>query len=206
MPRLTSASEAAATDRPGASEDAPEAALVARAKRDRHAFAPLYAAYFDRVYAYCWRRLGSAEAAADATSLVFAKALAALPRCHDTSFRPWLFTIAHNVVTDVYRAPGATEPLAAAAGLHDAVPSPEEQVLRAEERQGVRDLLHRLTPDQRAVVELRLAGLTGQEISAVLGKSRSAVDTTQHRAIARLRVLLGVAAAPGRKGPGHDRA
>jgi len=29
-----------------------ETMLVARAKRDRNAFAPLYIAYFDRVYAY----------------------------------------------------------------------------------------------------------------------------------------------------------
>ena len=48
-----------------------DAADVARARDDRQAFAPLYVRYFDRVYGYCYRRLGSAEDAADATSLVF---------------------------------------------------------------------------------------------------------------------------------------
>jgi hypothetical protein len=47
------------------------------------------------------------EAAEDATSLVFAKALAGLPsyRADGATFRSWLFTIAHNVVID---APGAS--------------------------------------------------------------------------------------------------
>lgn len=206
MPRLnrTSSDDAITTIDPAASGAVDDAAIVARAKRDRQAFAPLYETYFDRIYAYCWRRLGTTDAAADATSLIFAKALAALDRCDDWSFRSWLFAIAHNVVTDVYRTHRVTEPLTAAGGLSDGSPTPEERLLATEERQRVRLLLGALSADQRAVVELRLSGLTGQEISAVLGKSRTAIDSTQHRAIARLRVLLGVESAPGRKGQGDD--
>ena len=70
------------------------------AQRDPYAFALLYTRYLDPIHRYCYRRLGSREAAEDATSLVFAKALSALPRYHDTSFRSWLFTIAHHVVID----------------------------------------------------------------------------------------------------------
>ena len=57
-----------------------EALLVARAQRDPAAFAPLYEAYFDAVYRYCYHRLGDWSAAEDAASLVFTNALAALPR------------------------------------------------------------------------------------------------------------------------------
>jgi DNA-directed RNA polymerase specialized sigma24 family protein len=46
-------------------------------------------------------------------------------------------------------------------------------------------------------VELRLAGLTGPEIREALGRSRSWVDTTQFRAIQRLRKVL----APSPEGP-----
>lgn len=79
-----------------------DAWLVAEAKQDPHAFAPLYTRYFDLVYRYGVRRLGVTEAAADATGQVFAKALAALPRYRDDapSFRSWLFAIAHNVIID----------------------------------------------------------------------------------------------------------
>jgi DNA-directed RNA polymerase specialized sigma24 family protein len=56
-----------------------ESAQIARAQRDPHAFAPLYHHYFDGVYHYCYRRLGDAEEAADVTSLIFPRALVALP-------------------------------------------------------------------------------------------------------------------------------
>src|SRR5687768_11853835 len=83
---------------PGALDE--DARMVALAKRDPRAFAPLYDRYFDPVYRYCYRRLGDGETAADATAQVFAKALAALPRYREDapSFRSWLFAIAHNVI------------------------------------------------------------------------------------------------------------
>lgn len=169
-----------------------EPALVAAARTDRRAFAPLYAHYVDPVYRYCWRRLGDPDAAADATALVFAKALAALDRCRGDAFRPWLFAIAHNVVVDRYRDRHPTAPLDLAADLPDGGPSPEERALAAETGRELRHLLANLPPDQRAVVELRLAGLTGAEIAAALGKTRGAVDAAHFRAVARLRHLLDV--------------
>ncbi len=62
-------------------------------------------------------------------------------------------------------------------------------------------LLPRLTPDQHDAVALRLAGLTPAEIGAVSGKSRGAVDMTLHRALARLRELMG-ADSPAMGGKG----
>ena len=87
-----------------------EATLVLAAQRDPLAFAHLYLRYVDAVYRYCHRRLRVKEAAEDATSLVFAKALAALPRYHAElgTFRAWLFAIAHNVVVDAQRAAKTT--------------------------------------------------------------------------------------------------
>jgi RNA polymerase sigma-70 factor (ECF subfamily) len=170
--------------------------LVARAQHDRRAFAPLYARYLDAVHRYCYRRLGSREAAEDATSLVFAKALASLPGYRDGSFRGWLFAIAHHVVADDLRARRPHAALDAAEDLPDAAASPEELALAAEERCAVRELLARLPAEQRQIVELRLAGLNGPEIAAVSGRSLAAVKVGQFRAYARLRVLLGVGAQP----------
>ena len=171
---------------------ASDAALVAGAKHDPAAFALLYARYLDPVHRYCYRRLGSREAAEDATSLVFVKALRALPQYHDTSFRGWLFTIAHHVIADRYRDTQSEQSLESAAELLDDAPSPEELALAADERRSVRVLLAQLPDHQRRVVELRLAGLTGAEIAQTLGRSPANVDVTQFRAVARLRVLLGL--------------
>ena len=179
-----------------------EALLVARAKIDRRAFAPLYTRYFDGVYRYCYRRLGTPDAAADAASQVFAKALTALPSCRETAFRSWLFAIAHNVLVDTFRADRDDQPLDAAILLVDSGPTPEDLALAAERRQTIVQLLRQLPPEQRQVVELRLAGLTAVEIAEALGRTRGAIDTTHCRAVARLRTLLGVVpAVAGKEGP-----
>lgn len=167
-----------------------EVELVVRAKRDRAAFAPLYLAYFQPVYGYCYRRLGRAEDAADATSQIFARALVALPTCREETFRAWLFTIAHNVLTDIYRAKRPSAPLDAASDVPDRSPSPEDAVVAAETRLTVHTLLANLIPDQRQILELRLAGLTSKEIAVVLGRSPNAVDQAQFRAVSRLRRLF----------------
>lgn len=179
-----------------------EAALVARARHDRHAFAPLYRRYVDSVYRYCYARLGDRDAAEDATSQVFAKALSALPSQRpDRSFRAWLFAIARNAVVDQHRARRPDRPLTEADDPVDAGPSPEDLALGADEGAAVRALLGRLPPDQRRVVELRLAGLSGAEVAAALGRSPGAVKIAQVRAYARLRDLLGGAEAPASATP-----
>ncbi|CAA9547393.1 MAG: RNA polymerase ECF-type sigma factor [uncultured Thermomicrobiales bacterium] len=173
-----------------------EAAQIALAREDRRAFAPLYARYAVPVYRYCYRRLGSHEAAEDATAQTFALAIAALPRFRGGPFRAWLFTIAHNVVVDAHRRRRPALALDSVAEPTDAAPSPEDHALAAEETRSVQAVLARLPPDQRRVVELRLAGLTGPEIARVLGKRPGAVKSAQFRAYGRLRRLLG--------GPDHE--
>jgi len=120
-----------------------DAHLLPAAQADPLAFAPLYERYVDRVYRYCLRRLGDEDEAADATSLIFTRVLAALPRFQPSSdaggsFRAWLFTIAHRVVVDVYRGAGRapTSPLDDETGrqLRDRDATPEEQAVAGDER------------------------------------------------------------------------
>jgi hypothetical protein len=66
---------------------ADDPAAVARAKADRAAFAALYRAYVDPIYAYWYHRLGDVPLAEDATQQVFAQALDRLHACHDATFR-----------------------------------------------------------------------------------------------------------------------
>src|SRR4029078_11633306 len=167
-----------------------EAAQVRRAHRDPGAFAPLYAHYAEAVYSYCYRRLGDPEAAADATSVIFTRALTALPRYQGGTFRRWLFAIAPNAVIDGWRTAHPSAPLEHRPEAHDPAPGPEEVVLRAEAQDEVRALLEALPCDQRQVVELRLAGLTTQEIAQTLGRSVAACKMLQLRAMTRLRTTV----------------
>jgi RNA polymerase sigma-70 factor, ECF subfamily len=183
----------------------PDSLLVARARRDPHAFAELYRRYVDPVYRYCHRRLGAREAAEDATAQVFSNALAALPGYRDDgpSFRSWLFAIAHNTIADDLRARRSVATLEEALDLADPAPSPESAAITAESGRFVHDLLAQLTPDQARIVELRLAGLTGPEVAQALGRNPNAVKVAQHRAYTRLRALLGVRSPREEGGDGH---
>ena len=177
-----------------------DALAVAAARRNPAAFAPLYRAYFAPVYRYCLRSLGDPDAAADATQEVFTKALAAIGRGQITEFRPWLFTIAHNVITDRYRQRGRRpEPtsLTVVTERPDPAPGPEEAALAAAARHTVHHFLAQLPVDQRAVVELRLADLSAPEVAALLGRSVGSVKIAQHRAFRRLRDLMTAAGVVG---------
>lgn len=179
-----------------------DARLVADAQRDPTAFGELYRSYLNPVYAYCWRRLGSREAAEDATSQIFLKALAALPQFRgDRTFRSWLFAIAHNVIVDHYRAQRPNHPLDDATYVTDHAESPEDLAVAAADAAAMRAMLGSLTPDQARVIELRLAGLTESEIARVLNRRPGAIRATQFRALGRLRTLLGASPLP--KGDAH---
>jgi RNA polymerase sigma-70 factor (ECF subfamily) len=177
--------------------------VVQRAQIDPLAFAPLYEHYAPIVYHYCLRRLSHPETAADATAIVFTKAIAALPkftpdpRREGSTFRSWLFAIAHNVVVDTHRRnrnhvslDAPSESLATSPRLVDPGQSPEDHAIAADANRLVRTLLARLPDRQRSIVELRLAGLSGAEIGRTLGMSESAVKSAQFRAYAFLRELF----------------
>lgn len=174
---------------PGIGELTLDHVLAHRALTDPDAFAELYQRYLTPIYAYCYRRLGTQEAAEDATSQIFTRALEALPSFRSTHFRAWLFTIAHHTVIDTYRRHPRTVDIAM---VEPQLPTIrfDEATLAGIEMESLYGALDQLTNDQRQVVELRLAGLTGPEIREVLGRSRSWVDTTQFRAIQQLRKVL----------------
>ncbi|MBX3070774.1 MAG: sigma-70 family RNA polymerase sigma factor [Thermomicrobiales bacterium] len=181
-----------ALEPPGA--ETSDSVLVARAQADPRAFGALYGRYVDRVYQYCFRRLGTRESAEDATSQVFLQALAALPRYRGDrgSFRSWLFTIAHNIVVDHYRAARPGHDQDELELLPDHRPSPEDLAEMADRGRALREALVVLPARQRQVIELRLAGLTSMEIGVVMGCKARSVDVAQYRAVEKLRLLMGV--------------
>ncbi|MBA3414375.1 MAG: sigma-70 family RNA polymerase sigma factor, partial [Chloroflexia bacterium] len=164
--------------------------LVAAARSDPAAFALLYRRHVDGVFRYCRCRLGTREAAEDATSAFFERALGKLHAYRGGSFRAWLYTIAHHAVVDAHRARGDPAPDPELDDIADPGPSPEEVALSIEAARTLREVLAPLSPDQRHVIELHLAGLRGREIAEVLGRRHDAVRAIQSRAVARLRAIL----------------
>jgi RNA polymerase sigma-70 factor (ECF subfamily) len=175
---------------------AAEFALIDAARHDPRAFAPLYDRYFPAVHGYCLRRLGHPENAADATSQIFINALQSLPKFRPdrqragSSFRSWLFSIAHNVIVDTWRRQRVTGPVPDDAVLIDGDPLPDELAIAADAGRQLRAALEHLPEVQRSIIELRLSGLRRAEIATVLRMSDAAVRSAQARAFLVLRQHL----------------
>ena len=75
-------------------------------------------------------------------------------------------------------------------------PSPEASALQRDEQHRLWRALDQLSDEQREVLELRLAGLTGQEIAEATRRSLSATKSIQFRALSRLRTVLELDACP----------
>jgi RNA polymerase sigma-70 factor, ECF subfamily len=176
-------------------DDSEERALAARAVSDRAAFALLYRRYVDLVFRYCLAHVGDRATAEDLTAETFLRALAHIAGFRgERSFRSWLFAIAHNTVANAHRSRSRRPETALEEDEQtiDPSPTPEESYEQAEARREVHRLLAALPDDQRRILELRLAGLSGAEIADVLGRSPGAVKIAQVRAFARLRDLMGI--------------
>jgi RNA polymerase sigma-70 factor (ECF subfamily) len=112
----------------------------------------------------------------------------------EPGFRSWVFTIAHRLLIDEHRLQSRRpQTVELSAPVTDSVPggNTEADALMAIDDQHITDVLSDLAPDQREVLSLRIVGdLTIEQIAEVLGKSRGAVKSLQHRGVAALRRRL----------------
>lgn len=189
-------SESPATAPPANDPGGSDAELVAQARQgDPRAFALLYRRYLGRVYDYCRHRLGTREAAEDATQTIFLKALGSIRTCRDGElFAGWLFAIARNVITDTYRSGRvANVDIDDRPDIADPARSPEETAIGAEWTRELHHLRDKcLEHNDRDLLDLRLQGLTDREIAVTLDRSHGAIRVAQHRMLKRLRDCLGL--------------
>jgi RNA polymerase sigma-70 factor (ECF subfamily) len=166
-----------------------DAALARAARDDASCFAPLYQRYLRPIHGYCYRRLGSAEAAEDATSTIFVRALTQLATFRgDGSFRSWLFAIAFRTLNELARKRSSL-PISDKLSdtLTDPDPSPLDRVIAWDEAAALRRAVEILPALQREVVLLRLAGLSTEEIGTSLGKRNDAIRAAHSRAVQQLK-------------------
>jgi len=108
------------------------------------------------------------------------------------NLRGWLFEVARNLANDRHRAvrgrcvrtKSADEELMTVADSGD---NPEDELLKAERIEWIRNAVRRLTAQQADCLRLRAAGLRYREIAAVMGIGISAVGELVQRATLRLK-------------------
>jgi RNA polymerase sigma-70 factor (ECF subfamily) len=173
-----------------------EPASGASAAIDRESvFSSFYEAHATPILRYCLVRIANPDDAEDVAAQIFLQAWRAFPPDDRGSPRSWLFTIAHHSVVNYYRRQrtrGPSRPIDddLSERIPDHADSPEAIVLRREAAATLHTTLDLLSPEQRQVVELRLAGLRASEIATVIGRSEGAVKMIQFRAMGQLRNLL----------------
>lgn len=168
-------------------------AVVDAARRgDEAAFSALYRALAPAVMGYL--RGQGARNAEDLTGDVFVAVVRGLPRFEGDidDLRAWVFTIAHHRLVDARRR-SARQPDEAATdatleALSQAVAGHESAIVDRLAAAPALAAMERLSPDQRAVILLRvLADLSVERTARILGKRPGAVKTLQRRALAALR-------------------
>jgi RNA polymerase sigma-70 factor (ECF subfamily) len=164
--------------------------LVERARgSDPDAWEALYRRVFPGLLAYAMRRL-DADRAHDAVAETMARAVAGIERFawQGAGFDAWMYGILRHVVIDAHRvrARHRGEPVDQGDGA-----GPLDYVLDEEEATAMRSAFEALDASDREVLELRVvAGLSAEEVGAVLSKRPGAVRMAQSRALERLRRQL----------------
>lgn len=167
-----------------------ELKLVKKMKAgSRQAFGILYERYVERIYTFIYHKTFHAETARDLTQNVFIKCLSALDKFESDqgSFAAWLFTVARNAVIDHYRTRHTSISLEDVWDLAaDADVAMDAQ--NRERHQILHEQLHRLKPEQRELLILRIwQDLGFAEIAEIMGGSTGSCKMAFHRLIKRLR-------------------
>jgi RNA polymerase sigma-70 factor, ECF subfamily len=174
----------------------PDLADVRAAQADKAAFATLYGRYLDRVYGYAFYQLGDHHDAEDATERIFLAALRAIPGFRDqgSTFRAWLFRIAHNSIANAHRTRSRrrSDPLPDGFERPATDADPAGLVVLADELREVRAAIAHMPDDRRQVILLRFVDdLSTAEIAEVLDRSPGAVRVLLHRSLRDLAARLG---------------
>jgi RNA polymerase sigma-70 factor, ECF subfamily len=169
-----------------------EMAWVSQAQQGSdEAFTNLVEAYQTHVYNLCYRMLGEAEAAEDASQETFLRAYQHLHRYdRKRPFGTWLLSIAAHYCIDRLRRRKFTmtsvdqDEEDGGFELPDAnAPNPESEAIHGEQRRQMQGLLKRLDSVDRAAIVMRYwHDCSEVEIAESLNLTVSAVKSRLHRA------------------------
>lgn len=186
-------------------DDPPDPQLVQRCQRgDLAAFETLVRRHQQRVFRLAYSIVRNETDANELAHEAFVRAWQNIRKFkRDAAFYTWLYRITTNLCIDHCRRrdrlPTAELPAADTTDTNvDATeppstnPSPTDEVLRAELRQQIEAALAQLSPEHRAVIQLReYDGLDYATIAKVVGVSIGTVMSRLHYARKHLQRILG---------------
>ncbi len=193
---------------PHPSRDEPsDETLLARLRAgDEEALPILVERYRQPLFGYLHRMLGCAAEAEDVFQETFLRVVKHRERFDPSRrVRPWLYSIASNLVKNVYRSRGYRERTSLDRGDADSGPglrasleslslAPEDEASNAERAERVREAVARLTPVSRdALMLFYYQGLPYEEIAETLEVPLGTVKSRIHNALSKLAGLIAEA-------------
>jgi len=170
-----------------------EIELIQKAKEfEEEALAAIYDQYNAAIYRYAYRLLGNEQSAEDCVADTFDRFLTALRSGGgpESYLQAYLFRIAHNWVTDLYRRKGDQHSIE----LDEKLPTsdrPEEDALKQMAAKEIRQAVSLLPVEQQQVITLRyLEGWDIEEVAITMNKTSGAIKALQHRGLTSLQKLL----------------
>ncbi len=173
--------------------------LLRRAQQgDPEAFEQLLTPLEQMIWRVCWHYTGEREAASDCGQDTMIRIWRGLKNYHgDCAFETWVYRVAANCCIDYLRKKKrdrseSIEPLREA-GFDPADPKAgtEEQAVKAEEQQELREYIAQLPEEQReALILTQLEGISYEAAAAQLGISEGTVKSRVNRARAKLKEWL----------------
>lgn len=145
-------------------------------------FDSVFASLYPSLFRYLQRLTGDADVAEDIAQEAFVRLLRqSLP---EAEVRPWLFTVAMNLVRDRARKSERRRRLLTTAPPLVTRPNmPDEDMERHERISAVRDVLDRLPERDRQLLLMREEGFKYDEIAIVIGVAPASVGTLIARAL-----------------------
>ncbi|MBI5534230.1 MAG: sigma-70 family RNA polymerase sigma factor [Deltaproteobacteria bacterium] len=174
-------------------EDAEEELVARAAAGDRVAFDVIVARHSDSMKRAVARFVVEPRDAADLVQIALEKAYAALPTFRrESSLRTWLHRIATNTALNHVRANAPRKQVQVEDANLATTPFRTTRVSARGMMRRLTEALDVLPERQRTIVEMRLLReLSFAEIAEAAGCSEDAAKMTYHRAMERIREMLG---------------
>ncbi|MBO5187848.1 MAG: RNA polymerase sigma factor [Alistipes sp.] len=160
---------------------------------DDTAFEYLFNRYRDAILRLLVQRAGSSEDADDLLQETFIKVYLRLDRYNpDYTFGQWVYTIARNTFIDYVRRRQEELPIDERfSAPASTAPTPEENVIRLQERSQIEHCLESLSPRYGRLIRMRfLEEYSYEEIAEKLALPLGTVKTQIHRARERMCELI----------------
>jgi RNA polymerase sigma-70 factor, ECF subfamily len=158
---------------------------------DKVAFGELYQRYVDRIYNYCYYRMGNQQDAEDLTGRVFMKALGHIKNYDERGvpFSAWLYRIAHNLVANWHRDNGRHKVIPIDEYLVSRNPedAPESLAEQSEEERQLMAAVRHLPEDRQQLLFLKFVEkLSNAEIGDLMNRTEGAIKSLYHRTLSAL--------------------